>query len=265
MSDAFGPSGRRWLDEVVLPADERLALESCLRRLDHLAEELQAVERLIAAQALEAPDIRRLMTIPGVDLVTAATLMGAIGDVARFPSARHLVGYLGLHPRIRQSGSRPARHGRTSKEGSAAARHALVEAAWMATRAPGPLRAFALRVKARRGANVAAVALARKLCVVSWHLLSRQEDYAFARPSLVRAKLRRLELMTDTGKPRFARGERSTPSPDQRRLERELALAAETAYQHLVADWQPRPRGAGAAPGGASSGQPEGDKRRGRA
>jgi hypothetical protein len=57
--------------------------------------------------------------------------------------------------------------------------------------APGPLRAFALRVRARRGPNVAAVALARKLCVLAWHLLSRQEDYAFARPSLVQSKLRR--------------------------------------------------------------------------
>jgi transposase len=261
LSDLFGPSGRRWLAGIELPVDEQMTLDSCLRRVDFLADELGQVERLLAHHALGSSDIRRLMTIPGVDLIVATTLVGAIGDVRRFPSARHLVGYLGLHPRVRQSGSAAARHGRTSKEGSAAARHALVEAAWMASRAPGPLRAFALRVRARRGPHIAAVALARKLCALSWHLLSRQEDYAFARPSLVDSKLRRLELVTGTGRPRFARapsGEDSRAA--RRRRERELAEQAERAYQRMVADWQAGgPRSAGAAPGRASSGQPEGD------
>ncbi len=70
----------------------------------------------------------------------------------------------------------------------------LCEAAWTATRSPGPLRAFAHRVQARRGKNVAMVAVARKLCVIFWHLLAKREDYAFARPSLTAHKLRRLEL-----------------------------------------------------------------------
>ena len=117
-----------------------------------------------------------------------------IGDVRRFPTSRHLVGYLGLHPTIRQSGNGPARHGRVSKEGSAAARHVLVEAAWSAAKSPGPLRAFAQRTAARRGRHVATVAVARKLAVLAWHLLTRGEDYAFQRPSLVRRKLRALEL-----------------------------------------------------------------------
>ena len=139
-------------------------------------------------------DVRRLMTIPGIDVITASTLVAVIGDVRRFPTSRHLVGYLGLHPTIRQSGSGPARHGRVSKEGSAAARHVLVEAAWSAAKAPGPLRAFAQRTAARRGRHVATVAVARKLAVLAWHLLTRAQDYAFQRPSLVRRKLRALEL-----------------------------------------------------------------------
>src|SRR6266511_3204530 len=69
-------------------------------------------------------------------------VMAAIGDVRRFLTSRHLVGYLGLDARVRQSGSAPARHGRISKQGSAEARHLLVEAAWAAMRTPGPLRAF---------------------------------------------------------------------------------------------------------------------------
>jgi hypothetical protein len=77
------------------------------------------------------------MTIPGIDVTTAATLVAAIGDIARFPSNRQLVGYCGLDTRIRQSGLTPARRGRISKQGSAAAGHVLVEAAWAAIKTPG--------------------------------------------------------------------------------------------------------------------------------
>jgi transposase len=79
-----------------------------------------------------------------VSAITASTFMAAIGDIRRFPSARRLVGYLGLDPRVRQSGVGPARHGRISKQGSASVRHVLVEAVWTAVRTPGPLRAFYL-------------------------------------------------------------------------------------------------------------------------
>jgi len=187
-------------------------------------------------------------------VTTAVTLLAVIGDVRRFPSSRHLVGYLGLHPRVRQSGSGPAHHGRLSKQGSAAARHVLVEAAWMAAAAPGPLHAFAARIAARRGRQVAAVAVARKLTVLCWCLLGRGEDYAFARPSMVRRKLRRLELAA--GAPHRKSGPQPDPvwNRDHDAAERQLAEQAERAYERLVADrTASRARaGAGATPGRAS-------------
>jgi transposase len=70
----------------------------------------------------------------------------------------------------------------------------LVEAAWVAVKTPGPLRAFFERVRARRGMQIAVVATARKLACLCWTMLARGEDYAFARPSLTAQKLRRLEL-----------------------------------------------------------------------
>jgi hypothetical protein len=76
-------------------------------------------------------------------------------------------------------------------------------------RAPGPLRLFGERVGARRGSNVAVVAVARKLLVITWHLLTRDEEYAFARPSLVREKVRMLELLTRTGRGRYKRGKQA--------------------------------------------------------
>src|SRR5437588_753204 len=171
-----------------------------------------------------------------------------------------------LAPRVRQSGEAPARHGHISKQGSAEARHMLCEAAWVAVRTPGPLRAFYERVRARRGAQVALVASARKLCVLFWHLLTREEDYAFGRPSLTRRKLRALELKTEEG---WRRGRYSGPrgheTKNEREHEREFSDQVETAYRRLVEDWQPKPKsGAGATRGRASS-KPTSGKQRGRA
>ena len=87
------------------------------------------------------------MTVPGVNVITAATFLAAIGDIRRFRSPRKLVGYLGLDPKVRQSGPGPASHGRISKQGSAPTRYALVEAAWSVVRQPGPLHAFYERIR----------------------------------------------------------------------------------------------------------------------
>ncbi len=129
-SDPLGRAGRRWLAKLELPPDERESLDGAMRQLEFTERELARADGSIAEVAADWPGVRRLMTVPGVDVTTAATLMAAIGDVGRFPTPRHLVGYLGLHPRVRQSGGADARRGRTSKEGPAAARHVLVEAAW---------------------------------------------------------------------------------------------------------------------------------------
>jgi transposase len=162
LADLFGQAGRRWLEGLELPAEERETVDGALRQVDFLEREIAQVEALIAKAALESPEARRLMTVPGVNVITAATFLAAIGDVRRFRSPRKLVGYLGLDPRVRQSGAEPAKHGHISKQGSTPARYALVEASWSVVRQPGPLHAFYERIRARRGHQVAIVASARK-------------------------------------------------------------------------------------------------------
>jgi hypothetical protein len=251
VSDLFGARGRRWLAAQELPADERETVAACLRQIAFLDGEIALIERALAEQVLASPQMRRLLTLPGVNFVTAAALVAAVGDIGRFPNARQLVSYLGLDPRVSQSGVEPARHGRISKQGPGETRHVLVEAAWHASRLPGPLRAFHQRIAARRGGNIATVAVARKLAVIAWHLLSRGEDYAFARPSLTREKIRKLELMTGAERHKGKRiGVWATK--EQHRLDKELAAQAELAYRRLVQDWQPAIKGTGAAPGRAS-------------
>ena len=135
------------------------------------------------------------MTVPGVNVIAAATFLAAVGDIRRFPDRRKLVGYLGLDPKVRQSGDAPGQPRAHLQAGLGAGRaHALVEAELERGPQPGPLRAFYQRIRARRGHQVAIVAAARKLACLFWCLLTREQDYAFGQPSLTRKKLRRLEL-----------------------------------------------------------------------
>src|SRR3546814_12010375 len=106
------------------------------------------------------------MTIPGIDMVVAVGLLAAIGPIDRFTSPARLVAFLGLNPSVHQSGTSPARHGRITKQGPCHARTMLVEAAGAAVRSPGPLPPFSVRVRARLGTHVAAVAVARTVAAI---------------------------------------------------------------------------------------------------
>jgi hypothetical protein len=221
-----------------LPLEERESVDAGIRHVEFLDAEIGTVDRLIAQQALAWPEIRRLMTVPGVNLICAATFIAAVGDPRRFLSSRKLVAYLGLDPKVRQSGDTPARSGRISKRGSAAARWALVEAAWSVVLQPGPLHAFYDRTRARRGHGKAIVATARKLAILFWCMLCRGEDYAHQQPSLTRKKLRRLEITA--GAPKYAKTAHGVWSSNTaiRQAERELATQAETSYKRMVTDQQ---------------------------
>jgi transposase len=254
-ADLFGVRGRAWLMAQDLPADERAAVERHLREYDRLGEDLRVVERELAREALADADVKRLMTIPGIDMVVAVGLAAAIGPIGRFKRPDQLVAYLGLNPGVRQSGDGRPQHGRITKQGRAHARTMLVEAAWQAVRGPGPLRAFYQRIAGRRGNHVAAVAVARKLAVIAWHMLTRGEDYAEVRPALHAKKLRDLELRS--GHP-ARRGQRG-PAYDYnltraRREERRRAEQAEVAYRRLTEGWTRR--GRRAPTGAAKEGRP---------
>lgn len=184
-SDLFGKGGRRWLAQYalpLLPPHEQAAVAATLRELDLVGQEVVAAERTLAASALERPQIRRLITIPGLNVISALAILAAVGDIHRFRAPAKLVGYLGLDPRVRQSGTHRATYGPITKQGRGHARSTLVEAAWSTVQSPGPLRAFYQRLRGRRGPQVAIVATARKLAVLVWYVLTREEDYAFARP-----------------------------------------------------------------------------------
>lgn len=266
-ADLFNRRGRDWLTRQPVPDDERAAIARHVRELDRLGEDLVALDRDIAQDALEDEAIQRLLTITGINLAVAAGLMAAIGNIERFRSPQKLVSYFGLSPRVRQSGPGAAHHGRISKAGRSHARAMLVEAAWAAAKAPGPLRAFFIRIRARRGHQVAAVAVARKLATLCWHMLTKGEDYRWARPSLVAHKDRAMELAA--GLPQKKGNKRGSSYAynvkEMRHQKMQIAEKAQESYEHFVASWRVRPplqgrcataphrQGLNGLPGGASS------------
>jgi len=242
MSDPFGVAGRRWLGSLDLADDEVETLSAALRQIDFLSGEIATLERELARFVAGAAEARRLMSVPGVAMVTAATFLAQVGEIDRFPSPKQLVGYLGLDPRVRQSGNGAAFTGRISKEGSVLVRHVMVEAAHSAIRTPGPLRAFHERVRARRGHAVAIVATARKMVTLFWHLLTRSEDYRHALELPTKKKLRQVELLAGAGR-RPAGGPSRGLNREQRlAIDRARARAAEEEYRRLVAERRPSAR-----------------------
>lgn len=242
-AELFNGPGRAWLAKQALPDDERAAIERHLRELDRLSEDLAVLDHEIAVAIVDDPDVKRLLTIAGMNVTVAAGLVAAIGEIRRFSSPQKLVSYFGLNPRVRQSGLGLAQYGRISKSGRAHARALLVEAAWAAAKAPGPLHAFFVRIRARRGHQVAAVATARKMAVLVWHLLTKETDYLWARPALVAHKVRALELQA--GGP-MRKGNQRGPAyaynvKALRAQGMAIAEQAERAYEQFVGQWRPKP------------------------
>ena len=115
VADLFTAEGRAWLQAQELGAEEAETVEGCLRQIDFLDAEVAEIDTKLAKWAVSSAEAKRLMSIPGVGAGVAVTLMAAIGDVSRFSGQRQLVAYLGLDPKVRQSGEEAPRHGRILK------------------------------------------------------------------------------------------------------------------------------------------------------
>lgn len=207
----FSRAGLAWLANNPLPPEDRAAVDSLQRLLAAVETELAALERPLAAAGYADARVKLLLTLPGVDLAVAQTLLAALGDVSRFRDGAHAASYQGLVPSTRQSAAH-CHHGPITKAGQGHARWGLVQAAQAVADHPGPLGAFFRRLDHRtRSRNIAVVATARKLVVLAWHLLTRNEPYPYALPKPTEAKLRHLRTRA-TGQRRP-----SGPGPDSPR------------------------------------------------
>jgi len=171
---------------VSVPGRLRRMLAIVLDEIRALETHLAAVERELVAAAKDDLVIDRLMTIPGVGLLTATALAGSVGDIHAFRRARHFASWLGLTPKESSSGQR--RHlGAITKQGDTYLRallvhgaRAVLQAAERTGKRPRPRTVFqkwALGVKQRRGASCATVAVANKTARIIWALWTRERDF----------------------------------------------------------------------------------------
>jgi transposase len=176
VTDMFGREGRRWLGELPLRTEKRARLDSFLRVLDCLTEEIRDADTRIKKAVAEDPRADLLTTVPGIGYRIALVILAEIGDVTRFPDANHLVSYAGLAPRVRSSGGK-TKLGNITKQGSSALRWALVEAIHVAVHRPGYLQEMHERLRRGKSNAVATTACARQLLVAIYFMLLRGDAF----------------------------------------------------------------------------------------
>jgi len=186
--EAFTPDKHAWWLALPISALERARVQSDLDTLVFAWTQVEHLEEAMLSLAAQDDRAVLLLQLPGVGLIIALTLLAAIGDITRFPTASHLVGYAGLGGRVHDSGQ-THRSGRITKAGRRDIRAAMVEAAHTACRVHPHWQAELARLEPRLGKNKAIVAIARKLLVAAWHVLTNGEADRYATPERTARKL----------------------------------------------------------------------------
>lgn len=189
----FSKGGLKWLAAVEVPCDTRAFLDTQLEMLASLEEKIAAADRALAVGGCEDPRVKLLVTLPGVNVGVAQSILATLGDFSRFKTADQAASYVGLIPSTTQSGDH-CYHGPITKQGRSHARWMLVQAAQHLGEHPGPLGVFFRRLAKKKGRNVAVVAAARKLITIAWHMLKNNEPYRYAQPYITDRKLSRLRV-----------------------------------------------------------------------
>lgn len=167
---ACGVRGCHWFSQQEFGRTDNLVRDELLLRLKHYNTQLQMIDKELEQLRVEFPQVEMLLDIYGVGLYTALLIIGELGEVQRFRSARQVGSYAGLTPRVRQSGEHCYR-GSITREGSPWLRWILVEAAMKAMRGDSRLKNFYQRIRKRSGRKKARVAVARKLAEICWKRL----------------------------------------------------------------------------------------------
>ena len=171
-----------WLKGLVLPEIDRLEMDHLLIDLEQVEKRLKELERVIAQRADASKEVTILASMPGVGRgFTAIALACRAGRIERFPRAHSLANYWGLTPGCRNSGENNQRLGSITKAGSSTARWLLAQLVYKVLRRDARLREWFKRVKRRRGATIARVAVMRKLATIIWHMLRKKVTYAECR------------------------------------------------------------------------------------
>ncbi len=186
--DPFAAAQHDWWLTLPVTPTERVRIQSDLDTLVFARTQIRLFEDTFVAEAAQDDRMALLIQLPGISLITARALLAAIGDIRRFPTPKHLVGYAGLGGRVHDSGL-THRAGGITKAGRRDIRAPMVEAAHTASNTHPHWKAELARLEPRLGHNKAIVAIARKLLVAVWHVLTEGVADRFAEPEYVARKL----------------------------------------------------------------------------
>src|SRR2546422_3328464 len=182
-SDAYGKSARAELEARIepLPEQTRWVCKQLLAQIDFLVRQIRQLEQRLEDLVEVTPEMERLMTLPGIAEILAATIALEIGDIGRFPDAPHLASYAGTTPRVHASGGR-VRYGRPATDVNRYLKWAVVEGAHSVAgnhrRCPERhVSQLYDRLRQRKGHHKAIGAVARHLAEAAFHVLRRQEAY----------------------------------------------------------------------------------------
>jgi transposase len=183
VTDVFGKRGRAWLQSIELSPAGRMVVQTWLREVDRLDAEIALQTRELERLSQGDARARWLETVPGIGAYSATVMLAEMGDVARFNSKQALASYAGLVPVVRESAGKRKRGGITH-QGSNTLRWILLQVAQVACRYSPAVRAWYTELRRRKPAQVARIAVARKLLSVAWALLRHGvcfDEQVFAR------------------------------------------------------------------------------------
>ena len=196
-TDLFGKQSLEWLHSLQLPTTDQQILQSSLRIVETLSEQIRDMDIQIAKDATSEEKAKLLMTMPGVDYYAAMILLSEIGDVHRFSSDEKLVSWVGLAPQVHQSGE-TSWTGHISRKGSKRARWILGQCAQSARQHDPRMREFYERIERKHGSQKAVVAVARKMLAIMYVMLIRNEPYRGENPDLTERKHKRLNTLANS-------------------------------------------------------------------
>jgi transposase len=193
----FSPEQKDWWFSLPLSKLEHVCVQTDLNTLDFVQQQLDEIDHVLKEQAAQEERLLFLVQLPGCRWLTGMTILAAIGDISRFSTAKKLVGYSGLGASVHISG-KTSRTGKITKQGRRDLRTAMIRIAHAAAKSHPHWKAELSRLEPRLGYQKAIVAIARKLLIVVWHVLSHSQVDRYAIDQQLARKL--LQHSYDLGK-----------------------------------------------------------------
>jgi len=176
VTDIFGRRGTQYLKKLTLDGVDGEILKENLKLLETFNQLIKEAEQEIASLMREDPRVQLLRTVPGLGPILAAVVALEIDRIERFHSPSKLASYTGLVPSTYASGGKVF-HGRLIPMSNKWLRWALVEGAWGSLRTSPYCRVYFENHKRQKGPHTAAIALARRLSEIIWHVLKENRVY----------------------------------------------------------------------------------------